>query len=106
MLLIALSAGWGLASVAHAQEAPKPVQPGAPAPPPDINMLLIRPFGRIDSEPFKREDLDRVPPPKPDRLSESIRVTVTIGDPRCEPGDDDPWQELARSRTRLRRPIR
>jgi hypothetical protein len=103
-ILIALIAASVLPSTARAQQAPAPAQGDAQSRPPDINMLLTEPFRGIDNDSFKREDLRDVPPPKRDRLSESVRVTVTVGDPRCAPGEDL-W-EFSRPPSRPFRPIR
>jgi hypothetical protein len=78
----------GLGVSAGAQEVSRPSRAEPPKPTPDINLLLNAPFTQIQPETFKRDDLREVPPAKRDKLSDSIRVTITIGDPRCAPGED------------------
>jgi hypothetical protein len=89
----------GLVSGARAQEVAQPGQPESPRPTPNIDLILTEPFSQVQTGTFKREDLREVPPAKRDKLSESVRVTVTVGDPRCVPGEDVLEGPLTRSRT-------
>lgn len=96
------------ASGARAQaveQHPGQAESPQPQPKPDINLIVIDSIHHMATETFRREDLREVPPAKVDRLSDSIRVTVTVGDPRCAPGEDG-WEGPARPRSRTSRPNR
>jgi hypothetical protein len=67
-------------SPAFAQEASQP--------------KVVLPFSETAPSPDRRapvpgtfsvEDLRDIPPPRPDRL-QSVRVTISVGDPHCLPG--------------------
>jgi hypothetical protein len=58
------------------------------APEPNIGLELTETLNRIDVRNSVREDLRDVPPPRADKLSDNVRITVTVGDPRCYPGED------------------
>ncbi len=55
---------------------------------PDISLTLSETLNRIDARNPTRDDLRDVPPPRIDKLPDSVRITVTVGDPRCYPGED------------------
>jgi hypothetical protein len=80
--VLALLVGAMAPTASHAQHA-------SPAQPPSIDLTLTETLQRlsVDSAPSK-EDLRDVPPPRPNRLSENVRITVIVGDPRCVPGED------------------
>lgn len=85
-----------------------PVRPGfaqQQAPPPNIDLLVTETLNQLATSASKRDDLREAPAPRADRLSDSIRVTVTVGDPRCLPGEDD-WVGAARLNSRSHRPPR
>lgn len=56
---------------------------------PDISLTLTETLNRIAPGPSTRDDLREIPPPRNDRLSDSVRVTVSVGSPECLPGEDD-----------------
>jgi hypothetical protein len=68
----------GYVPAANAQAAPEP----------DIGLTLTETLNRIGVRNSVRDDLRDVPPPRPDKVSDSVRITVTVGDPRCYPGED------------------
>jgi hypothetical protein len=61
-----------------AQEAAKP----------NINMTLTETLNRLGPGLTSRDDLREIPPPRNDKLSDSVRVTVILGSPDCLPGED------------------
>jgi hypothetical protein len=75
----ALVLGAGSAPAAHAQEV---------KPPADIRMLLTQPSTRLSDSP-PTPDLRDLPQAKMDRPATQLPITVTLGDPRCYPGEDD-----------------
>ncbi len=76
---------------AFAQEAPSRVSPPGPRPTPNILLQLAPPPDVPSSGSLTRDDLQHVPPPRPDRLSDSMRGSIVIDDPRCLPGEDENW---------------
>ncbi len=71
----------GVAGYAAAASAQATVEP-------NISLTLSETLNRIDVRNSARDDLRDVPPPRNDKLSDSVRITVTVGDPRCYPGED------------------
>jgi hypothetical protein len=55
---------------------------------PEISLTLTETLNRIVSTPSARDDLREIPPPRNDKLSDAIRVTVIMGSPECLPGED------------------
>ncbi|HXJ81692.1 MAG TPA: hypothetical protein VMS64_23785 [Candidatus Methylomirabilis sp.] len=89
--VVALVAGAGHVSPVRAQETPKP----------DINMTLTETINRMPPGPSTRDDIREIPPPKSDKLSDTARVTVVVGD-NCLPGDDMGIPRSFRRPTRTR----
>jgi hypothetical protein len=58
------------------------------APPATIDLTVTEALKQVSPGVTGKENLRDVPPPRPDRLSSSVRITVVVGDPRCEPGED------------------
>jgi hypothetical protein len=71
--------GAGSVPAAHGQEVKQP---------PDIRMLLTQPSTRLSDSP-PAPDLRDLPQAKMDRPANQLPITVTLGDPRCYPGEDD-----------------
>ena len=71
--------GSGIVPAAHAQEVKQP---------PDIRMLLTQPSTRLSDSPPAPELRD-LPKAKMDRPATQPPITVTLGDPRCYPGEED-----------------
>ena len=77
-MFVLLVGGAGVAGVG-AQEAAKP----------DVSITLTETLNRIAPGPSTKDDLREVPPPpKNDRLRDSVRVTVIVDDGQCLPGED------------------
>ncbi len=92
-----LLTGSGPVPAGHAQEAS----------PPNIDLTVTDVLNRLGTEAPKREDLrEPPPPPRIDRLSDSVRMTVSTGDPRCFPGEDAAGPSPDRFRSRATRPGR
>jgi len=70
--------GLGWAAMASAQEAR----------PPDIGLTLTEALRLNSPAALTRDDYREVPPPRNDRLSDNVRITVTVGSPQCFPGED------------------
>lgn len=70
---------------------------------PNIGLTVTETLNHIDVRNSTREDLRDVPPPRADKLSDSVRITVTVGDPRCYPGEDG-W--IAPPPRGITRPVR
>jgi hypothetical protein len=62
----------------YAQEAVKP----------NIRLTLTETLDRIGPGLSTRDDLREIPPPRNDKLSDTVRVTVSLGSPECLPGED------------------
>jgi hypothetical protein len=63
----------------EAQEAAKP----------DISLTLTETLNSIAPSPSSRDDLREIPPPpRNDKLRDSVRVTVIVDSPECLPGED------------------
>lgn len=81
-MLVAAAVG----SLAFAQE-PQPPQTRDPR----AEILLrqlVDPVRPAPADSLTRDDLRHLPPPRPDRLSDTVRFSVTVTDPRCLPGED------------------
>jgi len=95
-LLTLIGSGGGLVSVGHAQETPRS----------SIDLTVNDVLNRAATAAPKREDVLNPPPPaRADKLPESVRITVTTGDPRCYPGEElgiapDPFRNRANRPTR------
>ena len=63
---------------ASAQEAPQP----------NIGLTLTETLNRLAPTSSSRDDLREIPKPKNDKLSDSVRITVSVGDGQCLPGED------------------
>jgi hypothetical protein len=61
---------------------------GQEAAPHNMSLTLTETLNRIAAGAAARDDLKNVPPPRVDKLADSIRVTVVTGDPQCLPGED------------------
>ena len=75
----ALLLGSGSAPAAHAQDVKQP---------PDIRMMLTQPSTPLSDSPPAPDRRD-LPKAKMDRPSSQLPITVTLGDPRCYPGEED-----------------
>jgi hypothetical protein len=75
----AFALGAGSAPAAQAQEMKQP---------PDIRMLLTQPSTSLSDSP-PAPDLRDLPKAKMDRPATQLPITVTLGDPRCYPGEED-----------------
>jgi len=83
-----LVAGAGHVPSVGAQEAPHVPSVGAQETPKvDLNMTLTETINRLGPGPSTRDDIREIPPPKNDKLSDTTRITVAVGD-NCLPGDD------------------
>jgi len=79
---------------ARAQDAAKP----------DISLTLTETLNRIAPGPSTRDDFREIPPPRNDKLGDTVRVTVILDSPDCLPGEDG-WiaqQRLSRRPARSR----
>lgn len=65
-----------------------PIAYGQQAVPPDFLFTLTESLRKIDNRPITRDDLRDVPAPRVDKLSEAVRTTGILSDPRCLPGED------------------
>ena len=87
LVLGALTLGLGAMATAHAQES---------RPMPDIRMMLLtQPNARIAPDSPPAPDLRDLPQGKMDKPPTHPPITVIVGDPRCNPGEDgmvDPSQ--------------
>jgi hypothetical protein len=101
----ALLVACGLVSGARAQGVAQPGRPASPKLTPSIDLMVTEPFSQVQTETFKREDIREVPPATRDKRSDSVRVTVTVGDPRCVPGEDV-LEGVPQPRSRTFRPRR
>lgn len=108
--LAALLAGLVVASSGFAQqpsglaESPAPATDDRTAP--NILFRLVPPLDVRPNGAMTRDDVQHTPPPKPDRLSDSVRMSVTVDDPRCEPGEDEDWQNRMRMQPWEQRDLR
>lgn len=57
------------------------------AAPGKIFLDLTQPAQSVPVDTLTRDDLREAPTPRVDKLSDTVRVIVVVGDPRCEPGD-------------------
>ncbi len=102
-ILLSLGAfvlGLAAAPAGFAQQPPAPAPPESPRP--SILFQIAPPPEVRPNSSLTRDDVQHVPPPRPDRLSDSGRITVTVGDPRCLPGEDDDWVYLPGGRRHRR----
>ncbi len=90
--MVVLLVGCGHVPVAYAQAAPQP----------SIDLILTETLNRIAPGASTRDDLREIPRPRNDKLADSVRITVTLGDPQCLPGEDG-WVGPQRPN---RRPVR
>jgi hypothetical protein len=88
---IVLLAGVAPLPRVEAQEAVKP----------DISLTLTETLNNIAPGPSSRDDLREIPPPKNDKLRDSVKVTVIVASPDCLPGED-----LGFVPPSVRRPVR
>ena len=61
---------------------------GQDAAPHSMTLTLTEALNRIAADAAAHDDLKNVPPPRVDKLADSIRVTIVVGDPQCLPGED------------------
>jgi hypothetical protein len=78
--LIGVVIGAGCVVAASAQEASQP--------PPNIGLTLTETLNKLAPTASSKDDLREIPKPKNDRLSDTVRVTVSVGDGQCLPGED------------------
>ncbi|MBI2219329.1 MAG: hypothetical protein HYU51_18785 [Candidatus Rokubacteria bacterium] len=76
------------ASTASAQAPSQTETPRAPNPQAEILLRLLEPARPALADSLTRDDLEQLPPPRPDTLKDTVRVHVIVTDPRCLPGDD------------------
>jgi hypothetical protein len=86
-LLMLAGSGSGLVSSGQAQETARP-GPSQVNPRPSIDLTVTDVLNRTVTDAPKREDVLNPPPARVNKLPESVRITVTAGDPRCYPGED------------------
>jgi hypothetical protein len=55
---------------------------------PGIFLRMTEPPRQVPVETITSDDLRDLPPPHIDRLGDHVTVTVVVGDPRCQPGED------------------
>ena len=77
--LVAALIGGGYIAAADAQESP---------PQPNIGLTLTETLNRLTPAASSKDDLREIPKPKNDKLSDSVRITVSAGDGQCLPGED------------------
>jgi hypothetical protein len=76
--------GAGFVFGASAQEASQ-----APAQPqPNIGLTLTETLNKLAPSASSKDDLREIPKPKNDKLSDTVRITVSVGDGQCLPGED------------------
>ena len=83
MALIGFVIGAGFVVAAYAQEASQPQQPPA-----NIGLTLTETLNKLAPAASSKDDLREIPKPKNDRLSDTVRITVSVGDGQCLPGED------------------
>ncbi len=71
------------------------ISPGYAQEPAKLDILLKLTKPTVSADAVTRDDFRDVTPPPVDRLSDTVRVYVGAGDPRCFPGDAD-WVDLGR----------
>ena len=74
--------------------------------PPDIGLTISEALKPKDGSASSRDDLREIPAPRTDRLSDTTRVRVTVGDQRCYPGEEGVMPMPARSVTGGSQPVR
>ena len=90
-VIVALLGG-GSVVAASAQEAPQP----------NIGLTLTETLNRLAPTATSRDDLREIPKPKNDKLSDSVRITVSVGDGQCLPGEDGFVTSRSGRRVRVR----
>src|SRR5262245_63928555 len=83
--LIGIVIGAGLVLAAYAQEAAQPQQT---QPQPNIGLTLTETLNKLAPSASSKDDLREIPKPKNDKLSDTVRITVSVGDGQCLPGED------------------
>ena len=83
--LIGIVIGVGFVLAASAQEAS---QQAPTAPPPNIGLTLTETLNKLAPSASSKDDLREIPKPKNDRLSDTVRITVSVSDGQCLPGED------------------
>lgn len=86
VVLAALLIGGALAVPASAQESATPRGTPSPSPAGGLLFKLTEPGPSAPPDSVMRDDLRELPRPRPDRLPDNVRITVS--DPRCLPGED------------------
>lgn len=86
VVLAALLTGGALAVPASAQEAATSKGTPSPSPAAEILFKLTEPGRVAPPDSVQLDDLRELPRPRPDGLPDNVRITV--GDPRCVPGED------------------
>ena len=68
-----------LVAPAFAQEPPRP----------NLLLQMTQPAESVSIDSNRRDDIrDRPAPPSTDKLRDTVRFSVGVGDPRCFPGED------------------
>ena len=67
---------------------------------PNIGPTLTETLKQLSPAPSAKDDLREIPKPKNDKLSDAVRVTVSVGDGQCLPGEEN--MMLPRSGRRIR----
>ena len=83
--LIGMLIGAGCVLAAQAQEASQPPQTQPPA---NIGLTLTETLNKLAPSASSKDDLREIPKPKNDKLSDTVRITVSVGDGQCLPGED------------------
>jgi hypothetical protein len=67
---------------------------------PNIGLTLTETLNKLAPAASAKDDLREIPKPKNDKLSDTVRVTVSVGDGQCLPGEDN--MMIPRSGRRIR----
>jgi len=94
--LVGALVGAGFVLRTHAQEAPQS------QPQPNIGLTLTETLNKLAPTVSTKDDLREIPKPKNDKLSDTVRVTVSVGDGQCLPGEDGLVSPRANRRVRAR----
>lgn len=69
---------------------------------PNIGLTVTETLNKLAPTSSSKDDLREIPKPKNDKLSDSVRVTVSVGDGQCLPGEDGMMMPRSGRRVRAR----